>query len=236
MKKDKYIEFTLEQQIVNELLLRSSIATNIGLFDGKMGLILFFAHYFKHSVKPVFDDTAGDLMDELMQEIHTEIPIDLASGLSGIGWGVEYLIQNSFVEGDSLEVCEEIDTKIMKYDLLRITDYSLETGLEGLLHYALAHIKGVMSQHSNLPFDEMYLSDLLQAVTNIPKGTELSENFKNISSKYSAFYKNRSRIDYSFQPLSFIEDIEIEKNKLDSFPLGIKKGLSGYMLRKLISN
>lgn len=83
-----------------------------------------------------------------------------ASGLSGIGWGVEYLIQNGFVEGEGVEICEEIDQKIMKTDPRRIVDMSLDTGFEGILHYVVYHLQGAFKQNIRLPFDERYLSDL----------------------------------------------------------------------------
>ena len=231
------MELKLEHKITHQLLLRSSMGRDIGLYHGKMGIILFFAHYFRYTGQPVFDEMADELMDELKQEIHTELPVGFASGLSGIGWGVEYLIQNGFADDDSWKVCRNIDKKIMERDPRRITDYSLDTGLEGILHYVLAHIKGVMSQHSELPFDETYLSDLYQVVTTIPQDTELSENFKFLSSKYADFYEKRVDLDYAMQPLIIMEDVEIkEKDRLNEFPLGLKNGLSGFFLKKLIAN
>jgi len=231
------MDLTLDQLILYQLLLRSSMGKEIGLYHGKMGLILFFAHYFRHSGLKVYDDTAGELMDELKKYIHTEMPVGFASGLAGIGWGVEYLIQNGFTEGDkSLKSCRDIDNKIMEKDLRRLTDYSLDAGLEGILHYVLAHIKGVMAQQSVLPFDETYLSDLYQAVTAIPKDVEPSENFKSLSAEYASFYENRVAVNYTLQLLPVIEDDKIEKDRLNGTPLGLKKGLAGYLLKTLIAN
>jgi hypothetical protein len=59
------------------------------------------------------------------------MPFSLDKGLTGIGWGIEYLIQNGSVKGESVEICEEIDYRIMETDPKRITDFSLETGFEG---------------------------------------------------------------------------------------------------------
>ncbi|GHS93278.1 hypothetical protein FACS1894203_5810 [Bacteroidia bacterium] len=230
------MEFTLEQQIIHRLLLCSSIERNPGLYHGKIGLILFFANYFELAENPVFEDTGDELMEELMEEIHKGLPIGFESGLSGIGWGVEYLIQNSFVKGDSLEVCEEIDKKMMATDPRRITDYTVETGLGGILHYVLAHIKGVMSQHSELPFDKIYLKDLYSAVTNNLRNNEISNDVRLLILKYISFYENKVKLDYSLDLSFVVGDAKIEKEKLNSFPLGLKKGLSGILLKKLIMN
>jgi Lanthionine synthetase C-like protein. len=229
------MELTLEQHIIHHLLLRSSIEKDVSLYKGKMGLILFFSHYFRHTNKQVYDDTAGDLMIELQEEINTNLPVGFALGLSGIGWGIEYLIQNGFANEDSLEICKDIDKKIMGTDLLRITDYSLDYGLEGIIHYVLAHIKGVYNQHSILPFDEMYLNDLYEKVTTISKDVKLTETLKRLSSDYVAFYEHRTALDYSLQ-LSFLEDIEVKKEHLNGTPLGLKKGLSGFLLKNLINS
>lgn len=208
-----------------------------------MGIILIFAHYFKITNNPLFENTADELMEELLKEIHDELPIGFASGSAGIGWGMEYLIQNGFVEADSLDICEEVDKRIMEKDPRRITDYSIENGLGGILHYVLAHIKGVIAQHSKAPFDETYLKDLYQALKNIPSDIELSEKFRELSAKYSDFYINRKDIDYSLSLSYIIDDQEIE-NLLKSIssassafrphPLGLRNGLSGYLLKNLL--
>ena len=92
------MEFNIEQQIIHQLLLRSGLQQDIGLFHGKIGIVIFFAHYHKLTNNPVFEDAADELMDELMKGLHKELSIDFGSGLSGIGWGIEYLIQNELVE------------------------------------------------------------------------------------------------------------------------------------------
>jgi hypothetical protein len=228
------MEFSTEQQIVHQLMLRASYGKDVGLYHGKMGIILFFMHYYKHTNNPVYEDIADELMHELMQEMHMGMSIGFASGLSGIGWGIEYMMQNGLVEGCSLEICEDIDKKIMETDPLRITDYSIETGMEGLLHYVLAHIKGVMKQHSEFPFDEKYLNDLYTAIQNIPTESELSDNFRLLATQYSDFYKNKTELNYSLQLRNVIESDEIEIEKLSYSPLGLKKGLSGIMLKKYL--
>ena len=235
------MELTFEERIMRYLLLRASIEYDVGLYHGKTGLILFFAHYFRHTGLIVYDDTCDELMDELKEDIHTEMTIGFASGLSGVGWGIEYLIQNGFVEGDSWEVCQEIDQKLMERDPRRITDYTLDNGLEGILHYVLAHIKGTMAQHAKLPFDETYLSDLNQALSVLPKD-EMSDSLKSLSSAYTSFFANRGEMDYSFQLGSIPDADELkeiavtdkkDKNYLNSAPLGLKNGLSGYLFQQL---
>ena len=65
-------------------------------------------------------------MNEVFDKIHKKLPVDFGTGLAGIGWAVEYLIQNKTVEDSSLEVCEEIDHMIMKTDPRRLGDLTVE--------------------------------------------------------------------------------------------------------------
>ena len=224
-----------EKHIIHQLLLRASMGKDIGLYHGKMGLILFFAHYYKHTGLRIYKDTADELMDEVIAEINTELPFGFAFGLSGIGWGIEYLIQNGFYSDDSLDICEEIDKKIMEKDPLRMTDYSLDSGIEGILHYVLAHIKGVISQHAITPFDDSYLVDLYQAVATVKKSVIISKDFKQLSTTYTTFYKDKKTLDYNLKLSSIIGEATIVNDDLNCFPLGLKDGIAGYLLKPLIT-
>ena len=229
-------ELTLENLISHQLLIRSSMGSDVGLCHGKMGLALFFHHYFRHTGLQVYKDTADELMDELNEEIHTELPFGFDFGYAGIGWGVEYLIQNGFEDDDSLKICENIDKKLMEKDPKRMTDYSLSSGLEGLLHYVLAHVRGVKSKHQKAPFDDVYLEHVHQAVEAAMAAASPTESFKLLAAKYSAFYKNGDEFDYPMR-LSFIfGDVEIKREQLNSFPLGLKDGMAGYLLKTIMEN
>lgn len=230
------MNISLEQFIINQIILRSSMLKNISLYYGKMGIILFLVHYFKHTGQKIFSDIADELMGELTEEFFREkLPIGFGFGLSGIGWGIEYLIQNGFTNDDSLEICEGIDKKILEFDPRRITDYSLDTGLEGVLHYILAHIKGVMFQHAGIPFDETYLYDIYQVILSIPKEKELSENLKLLSTEYVTFYENRKKkLDYKLHISFVVEDVDLNIDFLNDNPIGLKNGMAGYLIKNLI--
>ena len=95
----------LLRRIANHLILHSIDIEDIGLFHGKMGVVLFFAHYARYTDSAIYDDFAGELLEEICENIPETLPINLETGLCGIGWGIEYLIQNGFMEGDSNEQC-----------------------------------------------------------------------------------------------------------------------------------
>ncbi|HEX3009512.1 MAG TPA: lanthionine synthetase LanC family protein, partial [Bacteroidales bacterium] len=119
------------QRIANVLLLNASFIDNLGLLNGKMGIAIFFYHYAKYTGNEVYSEYAGELIDEIYSEINTSTPIDFENGLTGIGWGIEYLVQNGFVEADTDEVLEQIDEAVYQKILLHL-EYK---DLKGLLLY-----------------------------------------------------------------------------------------------------
>lgn len=97
------------RRIANFLLLNASFIDNLGLLNGKMGIAIFFYHYSRYTQNKIFEDYAGELIDEIYEEINVNTPVNFADGLTGIGWGIEYLVKNHFTEGDTDEVLAEID-------------------------------------------------------------------------------------------------------------------------------
>lgn len=123
------------KSIVDHLILYSLELNDIGLFYGKMGILIFFEHYAKYTSQSVYEDFAGYMFDEICDDIQENMPIGLSNGLCGIGWGIEYLIQNDFVKGDSGEILLELDRKVLEYNLTKMQDVTLEKGVIGLLNY-----------------------------------------------------------------------------------------------------
>lgn len=100
------------QRIVNVLLLNASFIPNHGLLNGKMGIAIFIYHYARYTKNAIYTCYAGELIDEIYEEINKNTPIDFADGLTGIGWGIEYLAKNGFVEADTDKALAEIDATI----------------------------------------------------------------------------------------------------------------------------
>ncbi len=85
-----------------------------GLLNGKLGIALFFFQYSRLSNNNIYEELASTFIDEAFDSIETVNTIDFEKGLSGIGWGIEYLVQNGFVDGDSNEILKELDDVIFK--------------------------------------------------------------------------------------------------------------------------
>ena len=128
-----------------------------------MGIILFFSHYACFTPNKHFEDFAECLLDELYEEIHKDLPINLENGLCGIGWGIEYIVQRGFINGNTDDILADIDCKVMEIDPLRLSDLSLRSGLAGIAFYIIARLN-TNRVTSTLPFDNTYLMSLQQAL------------------------------------------------------------------------
>lgn len=129
----KNLMFADTERITHHLMLNAYFNPDLGLFHGQMGTVLAMSEYSKYANNEVYFDVASYLLDNIAGKMHKNLLFSFASGLSGIGWGIEYLIQYGFVEGESVEICEEIDRKIMETDPRRILDFSLDTGFEDIV-------------------------------------------------------------------------------------------------------
>ncbi|MCD7977613.1 MAG: hypothetical protein LUG51_10820 [Tannerellaceae bacterium] len=180
IKEIKSITHTDEilKRIANRLILETCTFPELSLYHGKMGILLFFVHYARYTDNPIYEDFAGKLLDEIFEEINDGLPINFEFGLCGIGWGIEYLLQNGFMEEDSDEILHELDLKIMERDLRYIQDKSIQTGLEGISYYIHKRIHSPGRLARNTLLNRQYLDEWknIQKDTHIPDDQELLLN------------------------------------------------------------
>jgi Fe-S cluster biosynthesis and repair protein YggX len=119
---------------------------------GKMGISICFFHLARQTGNQIYEDYAGELIDEIYEEITANTPVGFENGLAGIGWGIEYLVQNGFIEADTDEVLEEFDNRIFK-ELIYNTphDIGLLNGLVGIGAYFLKRIQNPASNDEKIP-------------------------------------------------------------------------------------
>ncbi len=169
------------QRITNTLLLNASFIENLGLMHGKMGISIYFFHLAKQTKNQIYDDYAGELIDEIYEEITADTPVGFENGLAGIGWGIEYLVQNKFIEADTDEVLEEFDNRIFK-ELIYNTpkEIGLLNGLLGIGFYFLKRIQPVCRSIGRNPeSNDEKLSTLTNKQTLIHIIDELERRLQN---------------------------------------------------------
>ncbi len=150
------------QNLITSLLLNGNFMQNSGLLHGKTGLAVLFYHLSRESGNHAFEYFAGELIDDICSNLTTKMPLDFENGLAGIGWGVEYLVQNQFLAADTDEILEEIDYWIFleflknppaKIDLLN--------GIVGIGYYFLMRVRDT-NQKRNSIIKEINKNALLQ--------------------------------------------------------------------------
>jgi hypothetical protein len=128
------------------LLLNASFTDNLGLLNGKMGIAIFFYQYARYTGNKVYEDYAGELIDEIYEEINNSTPVGFSNGLMGIGWGIEYLVRNGYLEADTDEALAEIDNAVYRSSLHR--PFLLDNG-DDLFGYGLYYVTRLMGHEDD---------------------------------------------------------------------------------------
>lgn len=222
-------KISLTERILPYLLANYNYASGQGLMHGKMGGVLFFFLYARHTGYSIYEDYAEILMEDIYHTMHQDVSLDFETGLCGIGWCIEYMIHHKLIDGDTDEILLEVDRKIMSLDPLRMTDLSMKTGLGGVLLYVNARIR---SYERKLPFDQRYLKELEMKInTFVPEDNLLKENvveFRKIMSGSINYQASLALPGFLFGTLP----VAIEK--VSDYPLGIHNGLTGVILKSIV--
>ncbi|QIK61404.1 glycosyltransferase [Dysgonomonas sp. HDW5A] len=221
------------ETVIREVLLQTDLLKFNGLFYGKMGSIILLYHYGVYSNNDIYSNIAGELLEGLICNLELGMSINLANGLCGIAWGIHYLIENDFVSGNIPEILENIDRKIMEWDPSRINDYSLDTGLGGVLFYLLGRLK--YEDKNNIVFDDIYLKNLYKGANRILKG-ELNDSYSiEVALKYITFYTERDNAILGLQSIhDILNEINLGENDIVNLPMTLKNGMIGVGLNLIL--
>lgn len=218
------------EQALAYLTINGSYLNDLGLFHGKMGIVLFFSELAHASQNSAYEDLASNLLGEIYEEIHYDLPINLENGLCGIGWGIEYLVQHGLMEGDTDEILSDIDQKVMEINPLRMKDFCFRRGLGGIACYVLARLNA-SRQSKTLPFDDDYLNILQEAMSQAVFPHEGEIGFNLLESLQQVL--NGQHIN--LQLPSFLTFYEMKETSFDDVLLGLENGLTGWLWNQCIT-
>lgn len=149
--------------LADHWLLHGLFLEDNGLWNGKLGLSLFFYLLSRHTGNCWQEEFAGELLDLVCNNLSNRMPIQFADGLCGIGWGIEWLRAAGFIEGDTDDILEEVDRAVMERDVRRLADTGLEGGLWGIAAYVRCRMDSPREKGRPQPFDAAYRKDLEDA-------------------------------------------------------------------------
>lgn len=202
------------REIAQHLVLHCNLSLNIGLFNGKLGIIIFLFHYAQYVNNDIYNQFAEKILEEVFNYISDDIPLNFFEGLLGIGWSIEYLYQNKFIEGDTNEILEELDRKVLKINIETMNDLTIDKGLGGITHYVLARLYTIEMEDKHNPFKPRFLLklyDKIKSILDLNKG-----NIDNIELfiRYLLFFEKiillRQPSIYDITYLVIPEDYEIK--------------------------
>lgn len=214
------------QRIARYLMLHTSFTDNIGLFDGKMGVVLFFMNYSRYTRCKRYEKFAGELLDEIYEEIHIDCSANFGNGLAGIVWGIEYLIRNQFVKAESNEILKELDDRILERDVRRVKDTSVESGLKGIAYYAI-------SRCAEREYSFIFNDYMIELVQTLKMTTEQDHEIKLLTTTLQDIInknKTSSKTDFLERLLANIH-INVPFNFLKGRSLGLRGGYAGIGLK-----
>lgn len=130
-------------RIANSLILNAGFINGIGLLNGKMGISIFFYNYSKYTKNKIYQDIGDELIDDIYSEFTTNLDMSFSNGLTGIGWGFEYLINKKYLNANSDEVLQEVDAMIFSDKLHR--QYLISSTTDDILGHGLYYIARLKS-------------------------------------------------------------------------------------------
>ena len=207
-------------RIARSLILNAGFLHDISLCNGTMGIAIFFFHYSRYSNNNTYTEFAWDLIEDIYKNIHNGLPVNFENGLCGTGWGIEYLVQHKFIEGDTGEVLEDLDRLVMERDPRRITDLSFEKGLGGIHYYVSVHTHSPFCPVT--AFDPVYSEELQQAAKSLDTNA--------LSAQGYPYFDASSPLSF---PAYLLRDKAGLKDDVDImwYAPGVKKGLAGIGLQ-----
>lgn len=186
---------TPADSILNEIAIRmiEEPVRDIGLLQGQMGVIIFLFHYSRFCQSELYKQKAEQMLESLLSAIKADTHYGLNTGLSGIGWGIAYLHQEGFVEGNIDEILEDFDKKIMEIDPERIINLSLNYGFCGIVVYLLVRLYTV-KKGAPVPFDDNYLKKVLSRIHQIIEQNDLSCDRPDVLLRFRSYYEEKKEI------------------------------------------
>lgn len=215
-------EFNVQESIINYLVLHSMDSPNeVGLFRGQMGYVIALSKYARQHNIPQLETIADFICDNVFSRAGALRDISFATGLSGICWGIEYLVQEGILDGNAEASCSDVDAEIMKTDVSRVSNFSLESGLGGLWLYVRARLQGNHIANLKAPFDNEYLEKWIWIIDSNPAA------FPPDSKQMLTDCLNGSMKPVKISVGPFIEDF----SDIPTGNLSLVNGIAGYMLK-----
>lgn len=112
-----------------------SFSNTIGM-NGYMGKIISLFSLYQKTQETKWKSQAESLLNTVLEKCNRNSPLSYGEGLCGVGYGLEYLLQNHIVEGEADEVLSDIDTLVLnEINRRTLQGLNIDDGILGLAYY-----------------------------------------------------------------------------------------------------
>lgn len=223
-------------RLMEYLIINNVNVINNGLYHGKMGVIICLCEYARYVNDDIYLELAGDLLDEIFGEMNFDIPVNYENGVCGLGWGVEYLIRQKYMSGNTDEILEEVDNRVMQIDINRVKDFSIKTGLGGIALYIVTRMTAMdRTKWNEVPFDLSYLENWMRMLPVWLLEEKCPNTVLKIFAKLRGLlqdlpYVHKEHLSFpSYIPLG--DFTKVEGKSLRFMAKGIEDGIAGMALQ-----
>lgn len=155
--------YELLNKISNAIIANLNNTKSMGL-DGNMGIVLFLNQYAEKYKKTYCKSIADELLERIYCNLNN-MSMDFFSGLSGVGLGLTYLIDNKLQYGNADNVLSDLDDLIYKQALKNpLSDFIYPEPVFSMGLYYLLRVKCCNNERTE-EFTKRIL-DLLNNVYN----------------------------------------------------------------------
>lgn len=179
---------------IDELQQQASALKASGLIHGKMGSALSFFEYARFSGVSRCEDLGMALLEDVVETLSYNMPLNYAEGLCGIGCGIEYLVQSGYLENDTDELLNDIDSLVIhEIHWQHMTNVSLMFGISGLGYYLYWRIRKPVDTQKTLLLKEylIYLIDWIDQLMPLMDKEREEVQHLLMTIRSTGFYKNK---------------------------------------------
>ncbi len=132
-------------ELTARLIEAISNVKNIGLFEGKAGMLLALHCAAKHFTNwPELEQTIQQIQEEVCEQAGATDDT-FSHGLFGIGWGIGFLYKGGFITENETEVLNSFDDELYKLVMYsKAGTHGLESGTIGRISYYLHRIPEIL--------------------------------------------------------------------------------------------
>lgn len=144
----------------NAIIANINNTTDIGLFNGKMGIAIFLYEYSKYTHNKLYEEMADNLLDQIFSQSENLALTSVSNGYAGIGVGLMYLMEKGFVIGNANDVLHEIDNRLLGNFTYTVINDSVARDklLSACLYFA---------HRVNYPLSDSCINNLKKEISNI---------------------------------------------------------------------